>query len=162
MARRKTYRERFDEKYTKLGPNECWEWNAAKNHSGYGAFNTCRNNRVKVAHRVAWELSHGPIPEGLCVCHRCDNPSCVNPNHLFLGTKADNNADKVSKGRSNFGERNGRSRLLEAQASRILARRREGVPSKQVAAEFGVCRETVDNIASGRNWQHLSCAGGGA
>lgn len=75
----------------------CWEWAAGRSGSGYGGFAV--HQRVEGAHRVAWELWNGPVPDGLQVCHRCDNPTCVRPDHLFLGTIQDNQRDKVAKGR---------------------------------------------------------------
>src|SRR5258708_7787002 len=90
-------------KYIKRGENDCWLWCAGKTHDGYGRFNyRNKNNKSKhiMAHRFMWELINGAIPEGLLVLHSCDNPSCVNPKHLFLGTHVDNMQDMVSKGRA--------------------------------------------------------------
>lgn len=88
---------RFWEKVSKRGPiimdSSCWEWTAYRLPHGYGLFDR------RLAHRISWELSRGPIPEGLCVCHKCDHPPCVNPDHLFVGTMADNMRDRSTKGR---------------------------------------------------------------
>lgn len=81
----------------KLLAQECWEWNGYKNNMGYGL--KSRKNRRKLVHRLAWEWVNGPIPSGMNILHRCDNPPCVNPNHLFMGTQADNMMDKKLKGR---------------------------------------------------------------
>jgi hypothetical protein len=89
--------ERFWAKVNKL-PSGCWEWTGATNKGGYGILHTLAYDSQK-AHRLAWELTHGPIPDGLLICHHCDNPPCCNPDHLFLGTHTDNMKDAFSKGR---------------------------------------------------------------
>jgi hypothetical protein len=93
------YTIRFFNKVKKL-KNGCWEWQGAKGkgNQSYGQFRF--NGKKVLTHRLSWELHNGKIPEGMCVCHTCDNPSCVNPNHLFLGTRKDNTLDMINKGRS--------------------------------------------------------------
>lgn len=89
--------DRFWAKVRRGEQNDCWEWSAGVDNFGYGRLNT--RGVVDLAHRLSWELAHGPIPDGMCVLHRCDNPPCVNPRHLFLGTRDDNVQDMIAKGR---------------------------------------------------------------
>lgn len=97
------YYHRFWAKVHILSPIECWEWQSGKDPNGYGRFGIGpdrSNITPRLAHRVAWELAVGPIPEGRHLCHHCDNPGCVNPAHLFIGTAGDNMRDMARKGRN--------------------------------------------------------------
>lgn len=129
----------------------CWEWQAAKRDFGYGAFWDGRH--MEKAHRASWKLTFGLIPDTLCVLHRCDNPPCVRPNHLFLGTHADNVADMHRKNRGNVGERNGKAILRLEQVRTIRAMLATGLTQQAIAEEFGVARATVQLIAAGKNWR---------
>lgn len=91
---------RFAEHVRIADGDACWEWTAGADQNGYGHFNMSPQRRRERAHRVAWELAHGPIPGGMMVCHHCDNPSCVRVSHLFLGTHEDNMRDRQAKGRT--------------------------------------------------------------
>jgi hypothetical protein len=106
MPASRPLKDRFWEKVSKDGPRhkslgKCWVWTAAKEGTGYGSIGLGPGNGLGKAHRVSWELHYGTIPYGLCVLHKCDNPACVRPSHLFLGTQLDNARDKEGKGRGN-------------------------------------------------------------
>ena len=94
-----TVEQRFNKKYVINEVTDCWDWTAALNNIGYGMFRWA-SNKMRTAHRASYELHNGPIPEGLVVCHTCDNPKCVNPKHLWTGTLKDNAQDMVAKGRN--------------------------------------------------------------
>lgn len=99
---RKTLEERLWEKIRKAGPDDCWEWTRATAGFGYGIIRVGGTpGRLVMTHRLVWELTNGPIPDGLCVLHSCDNPPCCNPAHLHLGTKADNMRERRERGRAN-------------------------------------------------------------
>lgn len=138
--------ERFWEKVDKRGEDECWPWVGSRNPDNYGGMNAggTRGATLK-AHRVAYELANGPIPAGMCVCHRCDNPPCVNPAHLWLGTVADNTADKMAKGRERFlrGDESPVAKLTTAQIAIIRA---TPGTQKAVAAQFGISQSHVHRI----------------
>lgn len=143
------------------GPTACWIWlGAVTSKWGYGCFQTGRN-RVLGAHKVAWVYANGD-PGELCVLHRCDNRVCVNPAHLFLGTKKDNMADAKAKGRHSHGERTKLNKLTGAQVIEIRTlytgrRMGRGRPSnsKALANKYGVDVGTIVNVALRRTWKHL-------
>lgn len=137
----------------------CWEWTASTNHAGYGQFllwdsDTGCGTSV-LSHRQSWEMAKGPIPEGQCVLHRCDNPACVRPDHLFLGDRVDNKADQVAKGRQQVGADTGTAKLREAEVLSIHSRYSAGDLAKDLAAEFGVHKSTIAAIVRGRSWRYL-------
>lgn len=157
--------DRFWGKVERRGPDECWWWQAAK-VAGYGVLNVGRirdgTRRMVKAHRVSWQMSIGPIPKGMLVLHRCDNPSCVNPSHLFIGTNRDNVADMRSKGRGRYigngglrGSAHGKSKLTEVGAAEIRQRVDSGESQASVARDFGLSRATINHIIKGRTWRHV-------
>ena len=152
--------ERFAEKYIPEPNSGCWLWDGATTgRMGYGTIRTgslCDGTRRNEgAHRVSYELHVGPIPEGLHVLHRCDVPACVNPDHLFLGTPADNTADMMAKGRQRKGESENRSKLTEADVREIRRRSESGEEGRALAPEFGVCEGTISMVINRKTWTHL-------
>ena len=131
---------------------ECWEWQGRKDKGGYGRLD------ARLAHRVAWELLEGPIPENLCVLHSCDNPSCVNPYHLFLGTQKDNVADMIAKGRGSnrIGESNPNAQITEFDALEIRRLSQAGLKNRQLAGLFRMSSGQISNIITKQAWSHLA------
>lgn len=135
----------------------CWLFTGGRRKAGYGMVGFVKDGRVTSAHasRYAYELTHGPVPQGLHVCHRCDNPPCVRPDHLFLGTNGDNIRDAQHKGRRPFGETVKVSRLTDSAVLDIRARRSAGASTKSLADEYSVDRSTVYRALHGRTWSHI-------
>ena len=150
--------DRFWEKVDKsAGIDSCWLWTAAtltEPNLPYGVLQV--GGRLKRAHRVSYELEHGPITRMDCVLHSCDNPRCVNPSHLFLGNKTSNAKDRDSKGRQAKGEDQGMSKLSSVDASAIRSMYETGRWSqKSLAEEFGVSQQTISDLLRGRTWKHV-------
>jgi hypothetical protein len=135
--------------------NGCWEWTGTRYPNGYGSCASGKRGRNDYAHRVVWRLTFGRIPDGLRVLHHCDNPPCCRPDHLFLGTDADNVADKVAKGRQLKGEQITGARLRATQIPDIRQRLAEGEPMHLIAADCGVSRGAIQDIALNKTWRHV-------
>ena len=147
----------------------CWIWTSSRRNKGYGAF-VWADDAGKViqgrAHRFSWEQKNGPIPNGLCVLHRCDNPACVNPKHLFLGTKADNNLDMLNKGRHVAGGthcgksgkwihgiQHWRAIINPSIASQIRKSKMCGMSYSQIAKKFNIGITTAFKVVKGKTWK---------
>lgn len=169
--------DRFWSKVNKT--SGCWVWTAHRHRGGHGQFCVRHSLGLVYAHRFSYEMHHGPIPEGLIVCHRCDNPACVRAecnvpgclhlrlseecrSHLYVGTDAENAADRDSKGRcrgekkARHGESSGNAKLTNEQVAEIRARYVPRVVSvSRLAKEYGVGRSAIHRIISGQSWGHL-------
>lgn len=156
---RKTHLQRIVSKF-EIGPTResCWLWMGHLN-KGYGQFSRGGHGSSGSAHRAMYALFRGPIPRGMCVCHACDNPRCVNPAHLFLGTQADNHRDMMSKGRGIFpgapGSKNAKARLNENQVREIRSRLAAGESQPALSVRFNVSTQTISGINTGVNWRHI-------
>lgn len=155
MTETLTLLERFESKYIPEPMSGCWIWIGATFQKGYGVIHSERKH--KQTHRVSWELYKGKIPEGLCVCHRCDNKGCVNPDHLFLGTNDDNVADKVSKGRQHRpkGTLHGLAKLKEEDIPVIFSLSNSGRKISELAEMFNVSRTLIYKVLKKEAWVHV-------
>ena len=149
-----------------LNNNACWKWNAYTDKYGYGRFSLGRITAQ--AHRVAYIINRGDIPDGMQILHKCDNPPCVNPNHLFSGTNLDNVNDKVRKGRqykagrlkghdTSLGHKNGMSKLTDEDVIKIKFHLKEDILNQRQLSEiFNVSEAQISRIKSGKRWSHLN------
>lgn len=146
--------KRFWDKVNKT--DTCWYWLAYTNIKGYGQFKF--NGTMRTTHRVSYELVHGTIPAGLLVCHKCDNPSCVNPAHLFLGTNDDNMKDMVNKNRSHkpTGSINPKAKLVESDVIEIRNMYKTGRYTQlEIAKLYCISQPTVKDITKRQTWRHI-------
>lgn len=147
------YLDRFWSKVDIRGEDECWEWKAYSPNGRYGGFKI--NSQRKLAHIISYELENGPVPDGLFVLHTCDNTKCVNPKHLYTGTREQNMKDMYDRGRDRhvFGEKHGRAKLTEEQVIDVL--NSPYISSQKLADSLGVSYYTIWEIRTGRSWKHL-------
>lgn len=163
MPKKYTSEERIEAFWAKVAiatdNGACWEWLGFRTNDGYGQMKWDR--RAQKAHRVSWILANGEIPNNLWVLHSCDNPPCVNPNHLFLGTRQDNTADMDAKGRRshkpiNEGEKHPHHKLTNLQVDEIRQRfAKGGVSLSALGREFNVCYQQIRRIVQRKAWQHI-------
>lgn len=136
----------------------CWIWTGCVDGSGYGLISL--NGKMVKTHRLSWVLSNGQIPEGLFVCHHCDNRKCINPDHLFIGTNKDNMQDKVRKGRKNgggpaMGEHNGSAKMNAKKVIKIRELHKNGMSEKKISKQIGVGKSQVHRIIARQNWKQV-------
>lgn len=158
----RTIQQRFEEKFEPVTESGCWIWTAGlkgkDEKQSYGLFRV--GSRIRKAHQVSWEIYKGEIPKGsgyhgTCVCHQCDTPSCVNPDHLFLGTMRDNNDDKTNKHRVPRGSNHHSTTLTEKQVMEIKSLS-TSKSQKELAAMFGVSRQNIGSIQNSVTWSHVN------
>lgn len=149
--------DRFWEKVRRGNAESCWSWTAYRHYKGYGVFSV--NGRPEKAHRVAYEIAFGPIPKGMCVCHRCDNPPCQNPAHLFLGTTGDNTRDSVTKGRfvsTKQGEGHAEHKLTNEIVLKARRLHKSGMAMRALSRMFPiVTRCTLRAAILGKTWKSV-------
>jgi hypothetical protein len=151
-------KERFMEKVNCQEGDQCWLWTAGTNRHGYGLFNRAtRPSKSTLAHRYSYELFVGPIPPGKCALHRCDNPRCVRPSHLFIGTRTDNANDKVAKGRARGprGEKHPRATVTAATVVEVRRAATSGLSKREIAGRFRLPLRRVRAIVDRETWKHI-------
>ena len=134
--------------------DSCLVWPRCKNRHGYGRVSL--QGSTHLVHRLAYTLTHGPIEPAVFACHRCDNPACFRPDHLFAGTQLDNMRDCAQKGRTTIGEAHGHSKLKTADVMEIHRLYRNGTFQRHIAVQFGIDQSTVSDIVNGYRWGRVS------
>lgn len=151
---------RFWEKVIPEPMSGCWLWLGATVNGGYGVLSLGKRHLLGRAHRLSLEIAGIEIPPGLLVLHRCDTPPCVNPAHLFVGTDADNVADKIRKGRARWGVLHGedkpQAKLTSAEVVAIREQRQKGATYAEILAAFGISKSQLINILSRRQWKEVA------
>jgi hypothetical protein len=154
--------ERFERNYIPEPNSGCWLWAGSISPNGYGQFRISAKEKPMGAHRASWVLAYGAVPNGLCVCHKCDERTCVNPDHLFVGTYKENMQDAAAKGRMNWksgrsqnlpkGEKHHSAKLVSDQVMAIKSSTASGV---ELAKTYGVSTITISRIKRGIIWGHI-------
>jgi hypothetical protein len=142
--------------YVEICRDSCWVWTGPKDTVGYGKF--WDNGKHWKAHRYLYTLITGEIKDGMFLCHRCDNPLCVRPDHMFVGFPKDNSQDMVAKGRQAKGSKAARAILSESDVIKIFQWKNGPRSSRDIGVEFGCHYGTIEAIWQGRNWNHLTHA----
>jgi len=155
---RRALEERFWEKVDKSG--NCWVWMAGKNKAGYGVI--YKDGQMRLAHRISWMFENGEIPKGFLIRHKCDNPSCIRPTHLVIGTHSDNMRDMAIRNRASrngkylIGEKNGFTDLIASDVLEIRTKyANENCTQRELAKQFSVSQSTIGNIVHRRTWKHV-------
>ncbi len=141
-------------KYVEKKQDSCWLWSGALSTGGYGRF--VYKRKIWPASRMIWTWEFGEIPDKMMVCHKCDEPACVNPSHLFLGTQKDNMQDMLNKGRWEYHRGAMKKPLLKSnEVIEIRKMIEDGVNIKEICVKFSLRRSTIENIKYGRSWKHV-------
>lgn len=146
--------ERFNLKYCK-DDSGCWIWTASVAGKGYGQIKLPGQRKQIYAHRLSYMIHKGEDPGKKHICHTCDNPRCVNPEHLFIGTSQDNHDDMKAKGRHTFGEKSATAKLSEGQVKQIKTLLKEKIPQMLISKIFGVSQIQISRINTGQRWAHI-------
>jgi hypothetical protein len=153
----KTFEQKTAEFFSRITKTDtCWIWNGIRNPAGYGEYGKWRGRKM-LAHRLSYLIHNGALPDGAIVCHTCDNPWCVNPDHLFLGTNGDNTQDALKKGRLPTGEKSYKAKLKESDVIFIRGYAND-IPNKILAQRYGVTDAAIYNVRHFKTWKHLQSA----